>query len=252
MQFYYWCELKIMNVSWSSELWFVLHVVKACAWRWADCTDTYTDPRQQREENQRQEFAHDQGKKCRCRVRPLRLNRAEACVQKPAARYNVGEMSRGRVMAGNSQRCWVALWLLCSAELSCWPRCLAFHLCEFRQSSSTGASSAWWPAETVSPGWAARNRLPPALPTGAQTLIRVLVSKLWEAVGFSWGASLAQARAAARADVSVRVGPGADAAPLLAALSAYSAPECSEYYSVTSTSRVTKAVGFEASPGEKL
>lgn len=23
MQFYYWCELKTMNVCWSSQLWFV-------------------------------------------------------------------------------------------------------------------------------------------------------------------------------------------------------------------------------------
>lgn len=30
MQFYYWCELKIMNVSWSSLLWFLPHVAKAC------------------------------------------------------------------------------------------------------------------------------------------------------------------------------------------------------------------------------
>ena len=40
MQFYYWCELKIMNVSWSSSLWFVPQVAEACitcAWGWAEC-----------------------------------------------------------------------------------------------------------------------------------------------------------------------------------------------------------------------
>lgn len=29
MQFYYWCELKIMNVSWSSSLWFVPRAVES-------------------------------------------------------------------------------------------------------------------------------------------------------------------------------------------------------------------------------
>lgn len=48
-----------------------------------------------------------------------------------------------------------------------------------------------------------------------------------------------------RADVRVRMRPGADAASLFTALFAYSVPGAL-------TSHVTKAIGFEASPVEKL
>lgn len=47
MQFYYWCELKIMNVSWSSLLWFLPCVAKACiSCALAEQTtgNTYRDP----------------------------------------------------------------------------------------------------------------------------------------------------------------------------------------------------------------